>query len=51
MNRLNKSLYGILFFLIINTGVFMNTYANDNLLVVNNIFYLKRTIKKINVDK
>ena len=34
MNRLNKSLYGILFFLIINTGVFMNTYANDNLLVM-----------------
>ena len=34
MNRLNKSLYGILFFLIINTGVYMNTYANDNLLVM-----------------
>ena len=34
MNRLNKSIYGILFFLIINTGVFMNTYANDNLLVM-----------------
>ena len=34
MNRLNKSLYGILFFLIMNTVVFMNTYANDNLLVM-----------------
>ena len=34
MNRLNKSLYGILFFLMINTGVYMNTYANDNLLVM-----------------